>query len=268
MSPAQKAAMKSGAKGTFTLKIYRGLPGHQYWEEFSLDRAEGLNIVSALMEIQKNPVTIEGKKVEPITWEQACLEEVCGSCSILVNGIPRQACAALIENIIKESGSTKIVLAPFSKFPLVRDLVVDRTSMFDSLKEIHGWVPFDQLHAESFGPPIPPQKQEAMYIESTCMTCGCCLEACPQINERSSFIGAAAISQVKLFNANPIGKNQRKERLLRMMEEGGVSDCGNAQNCVQVCPKKIPLTQSIAEVGKQVSADYFKRKFGLSENDT
>lgn len=255
------------AEGRFTLKIFRGTKEKQYWQEFELDREDGLNIVSALMEIQKNPITKDGKKVEPVTWEMACLEEVCGSCSMLINGVPRQSCTALVEEIIKESGSTKIVLAPFSKFPLVRDLVVDRDSMFTSLKEIKAWVPFGELHAETFGPEIPPYKQEAMYVESTCMTCGCCLEACPQVNERSSFVGAAAISQVKLFNSNPIGKNLKKDRLLRMMQKGGVSECGNAQNCVQVCPKKIPLTQSIADVGREVSTEYFKLKFGLPEHE-
>lgn len=255
------------AKGHFSFNIYRGLPQNQYWEEFELERVEGLNVVAALMEIQKRPINKEGKRVEPVVWEMACLEEVCGSCSMLINGVPRQACTALIEELIQETGSTKIVLAPFSKFPLVRDLVVDRTSMFESLKEIKAWVPFAELHAETFGPTISPHKQEAMYVESTCMTCGCCLEACPQVNETSPFIGAAAINQVKLFNANPIGKNLKSERLMRMMQKGGVSECGNAQNCVQVCPKKIPLTQSIAEVGKQVSRQYFKLKFGLPENE-
>lgn len=253
-------------EGKFILKIYRGVPGKQYWEEFELSRLPGLNVIGALMEIQKNPVTREGKKVTPVVWEQACLEEVCGSCSVLVNSFPCQACTALIEEIIKKSGSTTITLAPFTKFPLVRDLVVDRERMFEDLKRIQGWIPVEEYHSEEFGPPIPPIKQEAMYVESTCMTCGCCLEACPQVNERSSFIGPAAINQVKLFNANPVGKNLKRSRLITMMEKGGISECGNAQNCVQVCPKKIPLTQSIAHVGGATSKEAFKFAWGLPEN--
>ena len=252
--------------GKFILKILRGVPGDQYWEEFEFLRTPGLNIVAALMEIQKNPVTSQGKRVSPVVWEQACLEEVCGSCSVLVNGIPRQACTALIEDIIKQSGSTKITVAPFTKFPLIRDLYVDRSSMFESLKKIEAWNEVDVYHSEEFGPKISPAKQEAMYVESTCMTCGCCLEACPQVNDRSDFIGAAAISQAKLFNANPIGKNAKRSRLIKLMEKGGIADCGNAQNCVQVCPKKIPLTQSIAQIGKDVSAEAFRLTFGLPEN--
>jgi len=252
--------------GKFTLRILRGVVEEQYWEEFELQRQSGFNVVAALMEIQKNPVTKKGEKVTPVVWEQACLEEVCGSCSILINGNPEQACTALIEEIIKKSGSTIISLAPFTKFPLIRDLVVDRQSMFESLKKAQAWVPLDEYHSEEFGPKIAPVKQEAMYVESTCMTCGCCLEACPQVSNRSEFIGPAAINQVKLFNANPIGKNLKRSRLIAMMEKGGIADCGNAQNCVQVCPKKIPLTQSIAQIGGDVSSEALKITFGLEEN--
>lgn len=248
------------------LKIYRGVAGHQYFEEFELERKHGLNVISALMEIQKNPVTKDGKKVEPVVWEMACLEEVCGSCSMIINGVPRQACTALIENLIAESKSRVITLAPFSKFPVIRDLVVDRTSMFEKLKKIKGWIPVEEFHSQEFGPKISPQKQEAMYVESTCMTCGCCLEACPQINKGSKFIGAQAISQVKLFNAHPTGEVLKSERLQVLMEEGGISECGNAQNCKAVCPKKIPLTQSIAQIGKDTTKEFFKIALGLSEN--
>lgn len=121
----------------FILKILRGTPGSQYWEEFEFERNPMANVISTLMEIQKNPINRKGEKVEPVSWEQGCLEEVCGSCSMLINGRPRQACTAIIEPIIEASGSNTITIAPFSKFPLVRDLFVDRTRMFRDLKKIH-----------------------------------------------------------------------------------------------------------------------------------
>ena len=103
-------------QGTFILKIYRGDKNKQFFVEFELNRKEGLNVISALMEIQKNPITRSGEKVEPIVWEQACLEEVCGSCSMIINGRPRQACTALIEDILKDAKNNTIILAPFLNF--------------------------------------------------------------------------------------------------------------------------------------------------------
>ena len=249
--------------GTYILKIYRGNPGHQYWQEFELPLTPFANIISALMEIQRNPITRDGTKVEPVVWEQGCLEEVCGSCSMLINGRPRQACTALIEQIIEKSGSNVITLAPFSKFPLVRDLIVDRDTMFENLKKVHAWIDVDGTYERGFGPKIAPNKQEFMYALSTCMTCGCCIEACPQCNSNSKFMGPQIIAQVELFNENPTGAMQKAQRLHVMMEEGGVSDCGNAQNCVKVCPKNIPLTEAIATVGRDVSIQTLKDTFDL-----
>lgn len=251
----------------YRLKIYRGTPGKQYWETFELTLRPGENVISALMEIQKNPINHKGEKVAPVVWEQGCLEEVCGSCSMLINGYPRQACTALIENYLRETGKNTVVLAPFTKFPLVRDLIVDRSSMFENLKKVHAWIDTEGSHETGFGPLISQAKQEVMYALSTCMTCGCCLEGCPQVNKRSKFIGPAAISQVRLFNAHPSGKMQRRHRLRPMMEEGGISDCGNAQNCVEVCPKNIPLTDSIAVIGRDVTLQAFRDLFSFQDRE-
>lgn len=242
------------------LRILRGTPNKQYFEEFELDLAPSDNIITALMEIQLNPVNRKGEAVCPVVWEQGCLEEVCGSCSMLINGIPRQSCTALIGHY-----EGVITLAPLTKFPLVRDLIVDRSSMFESLKKVHGWIEVDQGIDRGPGPKISPEKQEVMYSLSTCMTCGCCLEGCPQVNQHSAFIGPAAISQVRLFNLHPVGQEDKKKRLNAMMEEGGISDCGNAQNCVKVCPKKIPLTDSIAAISRDTTLLAFKDLFGLPE---
>ena len=89
------------------------------------------------------------------------------------------------------------------------------------------------------------------------MTCGCCLEVCPQVNPRTEFIGPAAISQVRLFNTHPTGEMNKHERLETLMGPGGISDCGNAQACVQACPKEIPLTKSIVEVQKDLTRHWF-----------
>lgn len=252
---------------TYILRIYRGQPSHQYWEEFELELVPFANVISSLMEIQRTPINRKGEKVTPVVWESGCLEEVCGSCSMLINGFPKQACTALISKIIEETGNRTITLAPFSKFPLVRDLIVDRGSMFESLKKVHAWIDVDGTHNLGPGPKISPERQKILYSLSTCMTCGCCLEACPQVNSKSKFIGPAAISQVRLFNANPIGQTQKAHRLRPLMHEGGVSDCGHAQNCVKVCPKNIPLTDSIAAVSRDVGLQAIEDLFSFPERE-
>jgi len=108
---------------------------------------------------------------------------------------------------------------------------------------------------------ISQEEQEVAYPLSRCIACGCCLEACPQYTSGNSFVGAAVISQARRFNEHPIGKALKPERLDVLMEEGGVTDCGKAQNCAAVCPKQIPLMESIAAVQSQATVYAIKRFF-------
>ena len=239
---------------TVRLKILRQdgptKPRTKRWEEFDVPWKPQMNVISALMEVQKNPVTVDGKTVAPVVWESSCLEEVCGACTMVVNGRVRQACTAFVDRL-GDGGA--VTLEPMTKFPLVRDLVVDRSRMFDDLKKVKAWIDLDGSHELGPGPRQSPENQEEAYPLSRCMTCGCCLEACPQVNASSEFIGPAAISQVRLFNLHPSGKMHGAERLEALMGDGGVADCGKAQNCVEVCPKEIPLVDSIAQVSRQVT---------------
>jgi succinate dehydrogenase / fumarate reductase iron-sulfur subunit len=154
-----------------------------------------------------------------------------------------------------------ITLEPMTKFPLVRDLMVDRQRLFNDLKRVKAWVPIDGTYDLGSGPPISQELQEERYPLSRCISCGCCLEACPQYTPTNKYVGAAIISQVRLFNDHPTGKALKKERLEVMMEEGGVADCSKAGNCVEVCPKDIPLLESIAAVQRQATVHAIKSFF-------
>ncbi|MEP6171677.1 MAG: 4Fe-4S dicluster domain-containing protein, partial [Rhodopirellula bahusiensis] len=121
------------------------------------------------------------------------------------------------------------------------------------------------------------------YPLSQCMSCGCCLEACPQYTKieltqkpgetdqefearkqaahSEAFVGPHAISQAMLFNNHPTGKSLAGERLDALEGPGGLASCGNAQNCVAVCPKEIPLTTSIARAGRATTLHAIKKWF-------
>ncbi len=225
-----------------------------YKETFKIDYRPNMNIIGALMEIQRNPVNAEGKHVAPVVWEMSCLEEVCGACSMIINGKPRQACSTIIDKL----GDT-ITLEPMNTFPVIRDLAIDRTRMFDSLKRVCAWIPIDGTYDLGPGPRMAENKRQFAYELSKCMTCGVCLEACPNVNSGSSFIGPAPTSIVMLYNSHPTGEMNQEERLDALMGEGGITGCGNSQNCVRSCPKGIPLTTSIAFLNQAVNKHAFKK---------
>ena len=237
------------------------------WEEFRVPYGEGANVISVLQWIAAHPTTTSGAATTPVAWESGCLEEVCGSCTMVINGRARQGCSALIGNIVQADGS--ITLEPMSKFPVVRDLAVDRERMFRNLERVKAWVPIDGTWSLGRGPLEGAANAEQRYVMSTCMTCGCCLEACPQFHEEQdaskwdeSFQGAQVWNQVRLFNMQATGATLADKRLDEVMGQGGIADCGNSQNCVKVCPKEIPLTESIAEVGRQATIRGIKRYLG------
>jgi len=270
---------------SFEVRILRqDWPGDaSYWQAFRLRREPGLNVIAVLQRIAAHPQTAVGNAVAPIAYEANCLEEVCGSCTMLINGRTRQACSALVDKLLADHPAG-IELRPMSKFPVVRDLLVDRRRLFRALQKVKAWIPVDGYYDLGPGPRESPSAQQQSYPLSQCMSCGCCLEACPQFQlielprkegesegEFSTredavfdqeFFGAHAMNQIVRFNSHPTGRFQATERLDAAMAAGGVQMCGNAQNCTAVCPKHIPLTDSWGRINRATTIHAIQQLFG------
>ena len=121
-----------------------------YEESFEIPYKENLNVIACLMEIRRNPVNSKGEKTTPVTWDMNCLEEVCGACSMVINGRARQSCSAIVDQL-----EQPIRLEPMSTFPVIRDLQVDRSRMFDNLKRMKAWIPIDGTYDLGPGPRMP-----------------------------------------------------------------------------------------------------------------
>ncbi len=259
--------------------------GRSYWERHRLEHEPDMNITSVLQRIAAQAKTSEGDKVAPVAFECNCLEEVCGACTMVINGRTRQACSALVDKLLTDNPG-EIELRPMSKYPVIRDLVVNRRRLFRALERVKAWIPADGYYDLGAGPKQSPEQQQQAYPLSECISCGCCMEACPQYGKIEltrnpgetdeqfkkreeaaydrGFLGAASISQAMMYNAHPTGKFQAGERLDALMGEGGIQVCGNAQNCVAVCPKKIPLTTSIGRAGRAATVHAIRKFFGAT----
>jgi len=279
-----RSVRPSQSTRTFEVKVLRqDGPGEpSYWERHRVPYERDMNVISVLQRIAAQAETADGREVAPVVWDCNCLEEVCGACTMLVNGRVRQACTALVDKLLVDNPE-EIELRPMTKFPVVRDLLVARERLFRALKRVKAWIPVDGYYDLGPGPRQSQEEQQQAYPLSECMSCGCCLDACPQYAKievtrregeseadyetrkntayEGGFVGAHAISQAMLFNTHPTGRMNAGERLDALSAPGGIQLCGNAQNCVAVCPKKIPLTTSIARAGRAVTLRAIKSWF-------
>ena len=215
------------------------------WEGYSLDSRPGFTIADCLAELG-NREAAPGSPGSPIAWDGPCEGACRGACALIVNSRPVTACGTRVDSL----AAAQIMLEPLFKFVVVQDLIVDRSPMTDAINALeHG------AHAA-----VPASNALASAL-SRCTQCGICMDACPQVNERSDYVGPAVLAHVLVFNARPDGRASAAERLRAIMGRGGLADCGNAQNCVEVCPYQVPLTDALGELGRLTTALWLKRPF-------
>ncbi|MFA4875187.1 MAG: 2Fe-2S iron-sulfur cluster-binding protein, partial [bacterium] len=99
-----------------------------YWELFEVELSPGMTVAQALAMVRENPVTADGNSTSPVAHDCSCMEGLCGACAMQINGKARLACATFVEEF-----DGPIMLEPLSKFPLTRDLRVDRTRILEAL---------------------------------------------------------------------------------------------------------------------------------------
>jgi succinate dehydrogenase / fumarate reductase iron-sulfur subunit len=216
-----------------------------YWENFSLEYEEDDTILSLLIRLE-NP----SKTSTPVHHECNCKEEVCGTCTIRINGVPRLSCSTRVGDLPKSTNHKPIVLEPLEKFGVIKDLTVDRSRISRSLTRVKNWVETDEL----FGSKVDYEQnvQHEMYSYAKCINCGSCYDACPRTSKvESHYMGPSAIAHVITMNDHPLGRESSRERFETIMGNDGVSKCGKAMVCEKVCPKKVPLVRSVTRSNRE-----------------
>lgn len=284
----------------FRLKIRRQLTpeAHGHWEIFEVLQnptiplgtasTAGATVLSALLALREKPVNAEGMAVAPVAFDGGCLEEVCGACTMVINGQARPACTARLADLAQP-----VSLEPLRSFVVLRDLCVDLTRVLGALERARAWGVVDGTEDAGFLPggaiplevPSSPgaavglgtnirsgagsersgpmsQALTRRLIElSRCTLCAACLDACPQYSA-TGFVGAAVIHRVHVLNQVSGGADGAVARLDALTLPGGISDCGNAQACVKACPQGLPLAESIATAGRAVTRQAIKKFLG------
>ena len=200
------------------------------------------------------------EELDTIAFDHDCREGICGSCSMFINGRahgPDTGITTCQLHMRKFKDGDSIVIEPFraNSFPVIKDLVVDRTS-FDRIQHSGGYISINTSGNTQDANTIPVRKEDAdnAFDAATCIGCGACVATCK--NASAMLFVSAKVSQ---FSYLPQGKVEAKERVLNMvkqMDEEGFGNCTNTGACEVECPKGISIT-NIARMNNE----YLKAKF-------
>lgn len=219
---------------TYVIRIRRreSREAQPFWQEFVYDGDENASVAAVLLELnERSPLKDrQGKEAGPIAWECSCMVRKCGACAMRINGLPRLACSVFL----KDMKAAEVTLEPLSKFPVIRDLVVDRTVIFESLKNLQFWLAGDAYMTDS--------AHEIRYQSARCLMCGCCLEVCPNFSAPGNFTGAIApVNAYRLLNEET--DEEQKERVAAVYRKLYYEGCGQSLSCHDICPAGIPVEE-------------------------
>ena len=223
------------------------------WDVFTVPRTPRMTVLGALLAAQRNPSAAAGGSVAPPAFEAECCRGVCGACLMVINGRVRLACRTFVDEVSPKG--KVITLQPLEKFPLVRDLIVDRAATEEAQRELHTWVDLGQTSSERA--PITQSKraQGRLFALAQCIGCGACLEVCPEYGHHSDYLGPAALSQAQRLNETPVGRFTRADRLSMAMAPGGIAECGKALACVEACPVGVPLVDALQSLARETTRE-------------
>lgn len=232
------------------LKILRRKSGDAkpYYEEFTFESEdEGATVGTALMQISQNT---------DFMWEHSCLQKKCGACAMIIDGKPALAC----DTRLSDSSGETVVVEPLRKFPVVRDLMVDRSAMTEKLMEMKAYPVSIRTQSieETLSPGENRQMQkddETAFEASRCIQCGLCLEVCPNYHREGIFAGMGGMTPIArlLAKDDDIGKYAVYRKYIY---EG----CGKSLACRDICPAGIDMDKLLSRSNREVLPFWKRRK--------
>lgn len=208
-----------------------------YWESFDYDGPRESSVSGMLdyLNYHDDIVNDTGQRTGRIVWECSCLQGMCGACAMVINGMPALAC----DTFLGDLPGDEVVLRPLQKFPVIRDLVVDRTSIHENLK--HGNVYIGEYQ------PNTGEDHAQQYEVAKCLKCGLCLEICPNYTSGKTFFGAVFANDCYLVYA----RNQQKARDIRKTyAQHFGNSCSKSLTCMDVCPMGIRTIASMVRLNR------------------
>lgn len=242
-----------------TLKIWR--EGGEYkkgqFVTYQMDDVHADMSFLEMLDVLNEQLIADGKM--PVAFEHDCREGICGSCGMVINGYAhgqlRGTTACQLHMRHFKDGETVVIEPWRSKaFPVIRDLVVDR-SAFDRIIEAGGYISVGTGQAPD-GNNIPVEKDKASHAfdAATCIGCGACVAACP--NSSAMLFTAAKVSHLAQLPQGEVEAKRRAQKMVEQMDAEGFGYCSNISACEAECPKEISI-EHIARLNREYLSTSF-----------
>ncbi len=235
-----------------TLKIWRqkSNAAKGRFESYEVDANEHMSFLE-MLDVLNQDLIESGK--DPVAFEHDCREGICGACSMVIDGRPHGPLAGTTAcqvhmRFFKEGNTVTIEPWRAASFPVIKDLVVDRSS-FDRIMQAGGYISVNTGQAPD-GNAIPIERGEASKSmdAAACIGCGACVAACP--NASAMLFVSAKVSHLSLLPQGQVEDQKRVEGMVAQMDKEGFGNCSNVGACEAECPKEISIT-NIARMNRR-----------------
>jgi fumarate reductase iron-sulfur subunit len=224
------------------VSVWRGAQQGSF-QEFEVPREASQTVLDVVTYIQR--------ALDPtLAYRFACRVGMCGSCAMMVNGVPRWTCRTHVDKV---AGSGMLELAPLKNLPVIRDLVADMREFFDKWARAKGEFRGRSTREEDFAkvrPDSAPRLQADAGIE--CIGCGVCYAACDVVKWNPDYLGPAALNRAWTL-INDVRGKENLERLRAVAGDAGCHACHSHVSCTERCPKHISPTAAIAGLKREVT---------------
>ena len=216
-----------------------------HFQTYTVPFGDEMSVLQGLQHIKDH---LDGS----LTFRWSCRMAICGSCGMMVNGVPQLAC----HTFLRDHFPGTVRVEPLHHFPILRDLVIDQGGFLDKLESVQPWLVPREDRPLSAGPHLQtPQQMDAYYAYSQCINCLLCYAACPQVGLDSNFIGPAALALLHRYNADPRDQGWAVRADIVNAEQG-VWGCTLVGYCSEVCPKAVDPAHAINQNKVSSTIDY------------
>jgi succinate dehydrogenase / fumarate reductase, iron-sulfur subunit len=204
-----------------------------------------------MLDVLNNQLILQDE--DPVAFDHDCREGICGSCGLMINGRahgPGRKQATCDIRMRTFDDGQELVIEPWraKPFPVIKDLVVDRTAM-DRIMQAGGFISVKTGSApDANSTPVPKEKAEEAMDAAACIGCGACIAACP--NSSAMLFVAAKVSQFALLPQGQVERKERVQKMIQQMDKEGFGNCSNNYACEAECPKGI-LVSHIARLNRE-----------------